>query len=41
MATPRITGTDSSIGQNAAVTSPKPSALLNTPRLMVTKWVAG
>ena len=29
------------IGQNAAVTSPKPSALLNTPRLMVTKWVAG
>ena len=36
-----MTGTDSSIAQNAPVRTANPSALLNTPRLMATLWVAG
>ena len=41
MARPRIAGTDSSSGPNEPASSRKPSALLNTPRLMAIMWLAG
>ena len=41
IAVPTITGTASSSGQKLADRSPKPSALLNTPRLMMNMWLAG
>ena len=37
----RITGAAASSGQNECVRSLRPRALLNTPLLMVKKWVAG
>ncbi len=40
-ARPRITGIEAASGQNEPVSAPRSSALLNTPRLMVRKWVAG